>query len=91
MPLLRNYNRCATLAEPVAWASSITNRHRTGINVIYGDSSGKWIPEGAFSKNRANYVPFKAGYNTAAANPYMLTTPAVGQATGMWADFDNNH
>ncbi|MEI8196108.1 MAG: prepilin-type N-terminal cleavage/methylation domain-containing protein [Phycisphaerae bacterium] len=89
MPRLQSYNRLAILAEPVAWGSSLTSRHRVGINVIYGDSSGKWVPEGVFRQNRAIYVPFKASNNTGAANPYMLNTPAVGLATGIWADYDN--
>lgn len=84
MPLLANYNRFAILAEPTAnyWTSNVlNNRHRDGVNVIYGDVSGKWVPKSVINFNIQNYNASKSGNAVLDTS----TTPAKG----IWADFDN--
>ncbi|MDB5294169.1 MAG: hypothetical protein JWO31_152 [Phycisphaerales bacterium] len=66
VPRLGDFGTKAVLADLTATPQRLDLRHKTGVNVVYGDGSGRWVPRTAFDD------PLSKCPNSpdAAANPY---------------------
>jgi prepilin-type N-terminal cleavage/methylation domain-containing protein len=49
-PTFAKLKNKAILSDHTFYRRTVLRRHKTGINVIYGDGSGKWVPLSAFDK-----------------------------------------
>jgi prepilin-type N-terminal cleavage/methylation domain-containing protein/prepilin-type processing-associated H-X9-DG protein len=67
MPRLINFRNRAVLADLTATRARIVTRHVTGINVLYGDGSAKWVGLKTFEQPDATWpeptLPPSAAYN----------------------------
>ncbi|HEX8913504.1 MAG TPA: type II secretion system protein [Humisphaera sp.] len=48
VPTLRSFEQKAILADLTAMPDRVDLRHRQGVNVIYNDGGGAWVPRSAF-------------------------------------------
>lgn len=48
LPRLGDFAGRAMLADLVAVPARVDSRHRVGVNVVFGDGSGRWVPRRAF-------------------------------------------
>ena len=87
MSVLSKYKHHALLADVAATPNFITRRHKTGINVLYADCSGKWVDRKAFDDTIASIpditFPMSPNYND-----NMLNSD-VFPSTGLWARLDH--
>jgi prepilin-type N-terminal cleavage/methylation domain-containing protein len=75
----------ALLADFVTDRPIVQNRHKKGVNVLYGSWAGQWVPLSDFDKSPWNTYPyFDVDFNH---NDSMLNTTATPN-TGVWADLD---
>lgn len=90
-PKLGRLKNAALLAESV-FIANLRNQnqlpHGKGVNVLYANGSGRFVPADAFwtnQKSACNYVD--AGASLATYNPLFMNG-SYPNATGMWGDFD---
>ena len=50
VPKLSSFGVGALLADLTATPQRLDLRHRDGVNVLYGDGSGRWVPRSAFAE-----------------------------------------
>lgn len=78
-PLLRNYNRRAILSDFAYEPGVVASRHRSGVNVCYGDGHVSWF-DTAKASNSWKAIPpglfWQNTYNSA--------------ITGLWTSFDSD-
>jgi prepilin-type processing-associated H-X9-DG protein len=55
MPKLRRFQTRAILADLTSSRTRVVTRHRTGINVLYADSSARWVRLEAFDQPEASW------------------------------------
>lgn len=68
----------AVVADLTSYAPRVEQRHRTGVNAVFGDGSGAWVPRRAFDAKLA-LLPA----------PTMMASPAVdAQALDVWRAID---
>ena len=90
----------AILADVNMCPLNLKARHKTGVNVLYGNGAAKWVPKEAFYKPGSAYSAITAppsdnAIYTSANNASQLNeiNPANGAAinppTGLWIDYDN--
>jgi len=84
LPHIERLYGLAILAESLN-VSSVVRRHRDGINVIYADGSGHWVPLTAFKTNSVNAYASGWPYT----DSFFLNTVGT-TTTGIWADLDRN-
>jgi prepilin-type N-terminal cleavage/methylation domain-containing protein len=75
----------ALIADLIYSRNRVISRHKTGINVLYGNWSGQWVALKEFDKSPWKDIPseiFSDGYNGA------MLDESVSPATGIWADLD---
>jgi prepilin-type processing-associated H-X9-DG protein len=81
----------AILAD-VLTADANGRRHKTGVNVIYADGSGKYVLTDAFRANLAimiaNAGTNPLGQNASATYDNAVCNPSAKPPTGVWYDFD---
>jgi prepilin-type N-terminal cleavage/methylation domain-containing protein len=51
-PTLAKLKNKAILSDLTFYRKTVLRRHKTGINVVYGDGSGKWVPLSYFDKTQ---------------------------------------
>ncbi len=78
-PLLRNYSRRAILADIAHDPSVVASRHRSGVNVCYGDGHTSWFDVAKASNSWKAIPPGLAWQNT--------HNSAI---TGLWTSFDSD-
>lgn len=94
LPVLSKLKNAALLAESMRIANLGDYRqlpHGKGLNVVYADGSGQFVPVDAFwtnFKGANNYADPPA--NNALSNPLYLNGN-YPTATGVWGDFDRAH
>ena len=64
-PRLSSFGIQAVLADLTATPQRVDLRHRDGINVLYGDGAGRWVPRSAFDEPLS-----KCPVNAKTANPF---------------------
>jgi prepilin-type N-terminal cleavage/methylation domain-containing protein len=75
----------ALLADFVTDKKIVENRHKRGVNVLYGSWAGQWVQLSDFDTSPWNTFPY---FDVDIShNDYMLNT-AVTPNTGVWADLD---
>jgi prepilin-type N-terminal cleavage/methylation domain-containing protein len=87
MPKITKYNRKAIAADLIVSRAYVQNRHKTGINVLYGDASARWVQRKSFDKFPWNNIfgtQVLVDYNT-----YMLDDSGPVDK-GIWADLDRS-
>jgi prepilin-type N-terminal cleavage/methylation domain-containing protein len=75
----------ALLADILISKGDVLRRHKKGINVLYGNWSGQWVPLSDFNKSPWNLIPngdVSTSYNDAMLNETGL------MPRGIWADLD---
>ena len=66
LPKLINFKNKAILSDVTTISDRVASRHRTGINVLYGDGSAKWVEYSTFSADLAPCkTPPSSVYNNA--------------------------
>ncbi len=85
-PKLKIFNKPlrAMMADNFPTLSAARGRHRTGLNVCYGDGSVKWVPEQIYATRLAP-VQF---YQNGSQNYVFLDWDGESNASGIWVDFD---
>lgn len=67
MPKLNRFRSQALVADLTSSRTRVVTRHRTGIQVLYGDGSGRWVALKAFDQPDAQWpeplFPPSAGFN----------------------------
>lgn len=63
MPKLTQFKSKAIFADVTAMPARLATRHRTGINVLYGDGNAHWVPRGVFDDDLRPCVAIDATYN----------------------------
>ncbi len=63
MPRLGKFKNKAVFADLTAMPARVNTRHRTGINVLYGDSSAQWVDRRAFDPDLRPCIAIKDIYN----------------------------
>ena len=90
----------AILADVNMSPLNLKARHKTGVNVLYGNGAAKWVPKEAFMKPASLYAaitlpPSDNGIYTSANNASQLnevnpsTGAPVNPPSGLWVDYDN--
>jgi prepilin-type N-terminal cleavage/methylation domain-containing protein/prepilin-type processing-associated H-X9-DG protein len=64
MPRLNHFKHNAILADLTALPSRLDTRHRTGVNVLYGDGSAHWVPRSDFNTPLSACTAINASFNT---------------------------
>jgi prepilin-type N-terminal cleavage/methylation domain-containing protein len=88
-PKLSSLKNKALASDLLIEKSYIQNTHKSGINVIYANGSGQWIPLKVFDK--APWSNFRNASFISSENFYYLDetrTPAHRFPTGLWAELD---
>ena len=80
---LSAYANKVVLAE-ILTPTSIIARHGTGVNVVMGDGSGKWVPYSVIKQKLT--LAYSFGQYSAQRNNLILTRGTPD--TGIWADLD---
>jgi prepilin-type N-terminal cleavage/methylation domain-containing protein len=83
-PRLTQLKDKAVLSDIAPDLFRLEHRHRSGVNVLYASGAAKWVPLSAF---REHLRPIPDIYLDPAYNRLMLDESG-GQATGLWASFD---
>jgi prepilin-type N-terminal cleavage/methylation domain-containing protein/prepilin-type processing-associated H-X9-DG protein len=89
LPLLNSFVGKALLADTIQTPASITRRHRTGANVLYGDGHATFVGLKAFKINLSRIPETFSQAN----NDALLYTPPANSAnppSGVWIDLDQN-
>ena len=55
MPQLADYQRKVILADLTAARGRVVTRHQTGVNTLFGDGSGRWVPLSSFDHPDAQW------------------------------------
>jgi len=55
LPRLEKFKNRAILADLTAARNRVLSRHRSGLNVLYGDGAARWVPLKAFDQPEANW------------------------------------
>jgi prepilin-type N-terminal cleavage/methylation domain-containing protein len=63
MPRLNKFKNKAVIADLTAIVNRVDTRHRIGINVLYGDGSGKWMERKPFGEDLKNCTVISAVNN----------------------------
>jgi type II secretory pathway pseudopilin PulG len=86
MSLMSKYRHHAILSDLVPTPYFVTRRHKSGINVYYGDHSARWVDRKVFDDVISTIpditYPFSPGYNI-----YMLDNEA-SPPQGLWKRLD---
>lgn len=87
MPRLMTYRKLAVLSDVVSTPSYLDQGHKKGINVLFGDTSARWVDRSQFG------VSLRLIPNTSFDLVYMTTNPLFldqtkKPPTGVWADLD---
>lgn len=96
MPKLSKTKNLAILSDITVNPAAVTERHRTGINVLYGHGGAKWVPKSAFpaeflalSEGATDVAAFNTGYNNAHLFDVVPQTGApVVPPRGLWGALD---
>ncbi|GIW75398.1 MAG: hypothetical protein KatS3mg104_0461 [Phycisphaerae bacterium] len=82
MPRLHEFKNRAVLADLMNSPPRLDQRHRNGVNVLYGDSSARWVRRSAFNALLST-LPDPAG------NPagFVIHNPTID---AIWDVFDQN-
>src|SRR2546421_10328126 len=64
MPRLTKFKNKAIFADLTVAPARVETRHRTGINVLYGDGSATWIERKKFDADLSFCTSINAIYNT---------------------------
>lgn len=82
-PKFAAFAQLALFADVVSSPDRVAASHKTGVNVIYGDGSGHWVPLGAFQSDLNKLSDsFSSGQNNYELDNY------ANPITGVWADLD---
>lgn len=84
VPKLSKLKNKAILSDLIMTKGYVTRRHKKGINVLYANGSGQWIPLSDFDKSPWKLLPFI----NIAYNNFMLNEPANAPPSGVWVDLD---
>ena len=63
LPRLGDFKGKAMLADLVSVPARVESRHRTGVNVLMGDGSGKWVNRKAFDARLRECTSLSATFN----------------------------
>jgi len=63
MPRLNHFKHNAILADLTALPARVDTRHRTGVNVLFGDGSAHWIPRKDFDVPLSTCTAINAQFN----------------------------
>lgn len=63
LPRLGDFKNKAMLADLVSVPARVNSRHRTGVNVLMGDGSGKWVGRKAFEGPLRESVSLSPNFN----------------------------
>jgi prepilin-type N-terminal cleavage/methylation domain-containing protein len=102
MPRFSKMKNKAIIADLTITPKSVVQRHKTGINVLYGHGGVAWVPLdhikpktvptsawGAITENPDDTGAFNVGYNDAHLLDYAtLVKKEVVPNKGMWGDLD---
>ncbi len=77
LPRLGQFHNGAIFADLVSTAGRVDTRHRSGVNVLYGDGSARWVGRGPIAADLA-----------ACGNPFPPTTAYNGYQDDLWATLD---
>jgi hypothetical protein len=92
-PKLTDLN-AAILSDITPNAQGVMARHKNGINVLYANGSGSWVPLRAFENdivgNTGQPSTSMNDPNTAFSNAYdkFMLDETTNPPTGLWADLD---
>jgi prepilin-type N-terminal cleavage/methylation domain-containing protein len=97
---LASFKNKAILADVNMSPLNLKARHKTGVNVLYGSGSAKWVPKEQFMKTGSVwaaivYPPSDNAIYTTTNNPSQLnemnptTGAAINPPTGLWIDYDS--
>jgi prepilin-type N-terminal cleavage/methylation domain-containing protein len=75
----------ALLADLLISKGEVLRRHKKGINVLYGNWSGQWVPLEDFNKSPWNLIP-NGDVNTSYNDVMLNETGTIPR--GIWADLD---
>jgi prepilin-type N-terminal cleavage/methylation domain-containing protein len=76
----------ALLADLIISKGDVVRRHKKGINVLFGNWSGQWVPLSDIDKDPWNMIP--NGAVSTAHNDKMLLETGTTTPSGVWADLD---
>ncbi len=62
---LSNLERVPLIADGVGMPKRVDSRHKDGVNVVFSDGSGAWVPRTAFDAELAGCTSINAGNNAA--------------------------
>jgi prepilin-type N-terminal cleavage/methylation domain-containing protein len=83
MPKMSKLKNKAILSDIIVSPADVFRRHRTGINVLYGDASVRYVPLKAFNKPSWAYIPPQEV--NVSWNDTMLTW---NPESGVWFELD---
>jgi prepilin-type N-terminal cleavage/methylation domain-containing protein/prepilin-type processing-associated H-X9-DG protein len=86
LPRIYERRSQAILADNIARPDSVDTRHVSGVNVLYGDGSGRWVLRSALDPILST-IPVMAPYSSA-YNDEMLDE-STKPFKGIWATLDN--
>ena len=62
---LANLSRIPLIADAVGMPKRVDSRHKDGVNVVFTDGSGRWVPREKFDADLARCTSPGAGNNAA--------------------------
>ena len=77
----------AIVADIAQFPMDVDNRHKKGVNVLYGDGHGQWVDRTVFNTNLSS-IPNNT-WNPV-NDPYILSVDAAGNTRGIWGDWDRD-
>jgi prepilin-type N-terminal cleavage/methylation domain-containing protein len=95
-PKLSKFKNKAILVDLVRFKTDVIRTHKVGVNVLYGNGSGQWVPLKAFDRVPPpgpvwSSIPDQAVLSN--YNNLMLFEPlkptVLNPATGIWLDLDS--
>jgi prepilin-type N-terminal cleavage/methylation domain-containing protein len=78
----------AILADLINMPSSVTQRHRKGINVLYANGSGAWVAREEFDDQKNKTKPWSKVDSHYASWNNQILNESTKPATGVWLDLD---
>ena len=69
---LANLGRVPLIADGVGMPKRVDSRHKDGVNVVFSDGSGHWVPREKFASDLAGCTSPGAGNNTAMDRIWMI-------------------